>query len=63
MGEEFLSSVKGKLKARGVMRFTEDVDVHYTRLSGAAVPRGAARYFMDTHYSFTNPMDDALFLG
>ena len=45
------------------MRFTEDVDVHYTRLSGAAVPRGAARYFMDTHYSFTNPMDDALFLG
>lgn len=63
MGEEFLSSVKGKLKARGFMRFTEDVDVHYTRLSGAAVPRGAARYFMDTHYSFTNPMDDALFLG
>jgi predicted NBD/HSP70 family sugar kinase len=63
MGQPFLELVKAKLKGCGFRQFTDHVDLHYTRLSLDAMTQGAARYFLDIHYRFSSPMNDALILG
>ena len=47
--------------AVGFRKFVEDVDIRFTRLKEDAIFRGAAKYYLDTHYNFMEEMKGKLF--
>jgi len=62
LGLVFLDNVKRHLKATGFQPFVMDVDIQYTKLDEGAVLRGAAKYFLDTHFNFEDTTSSKLFL-
>ncbi len=62
LGELYLDCVIDKVKSVGFRQFVEDVDIRFTTLKEDAIFRGAAKYYMDTHYDFMEDMSGRLFL-
>ena len=62
LGELYLEQVIDKVKSVGFRQFVEDVDIRFTTLKEDAIFRGAAKYYMDTHYDFMEDMNGKLFL-
>ncbi|MCI8660837.1 MAG: ROK family transcriptional regulator [Lachnospiraceae bacterium] len=62
LGEAYLSRIRRNLGAVGFRKFVEDVDIRFTRLKEDAIFRGAAKYYLDTHYNFMEEMRGKLFL-
>ena len=62
LGDLYLERVLERVKTVGFRQFVEDVDIRFTTLREDAVFRGAAKYFMDTHYDFMEDMKGKLFL-
>ena len=54
--------IRSNLGAVGFRKFVEDVDIRFTRLKEDAIFRGAAKYYLDTHYNFMEEMKGKLFL-
>lgn len=62
LGEMYLGRIRSNLREVGFRQFVEDVDIRFTRLKEEAVFRGAAKYYLDTHYNFMEEMNGKLFL-
>lgn len=62
LGEMYLSRIRSNLGEVGFRQFVEDVDIRFTRLREDAIFRGAAKYYLDTHYNFMEEMSGKLFL-
>lgn len=62
LGEQYLDRIRDNLKKVGFRQFVEDVDIRFTRLKEDALFRGAAKYYLDTHYSFMEDMRGKMFL-
>ncbi len=62
LGEEFLGMVKANLQRMGLPSFLKDVRIRNSQLGSDYMVLGAARYYMDTHFSFQGEMGEKLLL-
>lgn len=63
LGETFLQMLKGKMQQFGFRQFVSDVDVVYTKLGEASVVRGAAKYYINKYFKFSDMEGSQLFCG
>lgn len=62
LGETFLNLVIHEVKSVGFQLFVSDVDITFTSLKEEALFQGAAKYYLDMHYDFSDERNEKLFL-
>lgn len=62
LGDLFFEIVQDKLHETGFHEFTKNVQLRHTQLEGGAEIKGAAKYYMDTHFDFGSDMNNKVFL-
>lgn len=63
LGKLFLEKLRKEVRKQGFRRFVQDVSISFTSLQEDSIYQGAAKYFMDMHYDFTEDMSDMIFLS
>lgn len=63
LGDLFLFEIRNQLKNYGFRRMVDHVDICYSKLNYDSYLIGAAKYFFDTYYQFTDNTSDKLFIG
>ena len=63
LGERYLSLVKEKLQTVGFPQFVKNVRVRFASIDEQAELKGAARYYLEQHFTFDGNTKDKLFLG
>lgn len=63
LGDVFLEMLKAKMQQFGFRQFVSDVDVVYTKLGEASVVRGAAKYYINKYFRFSDMTPSQLFCG